>query len=247
VSVYSLDGVYRLLDRLEYSDLMLRPQHEEADVELHAIFKEAVLDQIRAIAEAHPGSEVLVWHQHEARFGPQGSITRVWARRGSWPRRARQDGRNSLYLLTAVYDAVGAAAGLIAPELTTAVANLFLERYSQQVSPGVHAVLLWDESGYHVGKELVVPANVSLIGLLPHAPELNPVKNLWDDLRAHNWSHGVYPDDDASLEVATETWRSVCMDPLKVRSIGAAPCLERHMKSSDPSEPVRHLLPRSTA
>jgi transposase len=30
-----------------------------------------------------------------------------------------------------------------------------------------------------VGKDLVVPANVSLIGLLPHSPELNPVENLW--------------------------------------------------------------------
>jgi transposase len=224
---YSLDGVYKLLDRLDYRSLMPRPQHEEADAELQAIFKEVVLDQIQAIEEAHPGQEVQVWHQDEARFGPQGTITRVRARRGSRPRRVRQNGRTSLYVLTAVCAAVGAAAGLIAPELNTAVVNLFLEQFSRQLAPGVHAVLLWDNAGYHVGKDLVVPSNVSLIGLLPHSPELNPVENLWHYLRAHYWSNGIYPDYDTLLEVATETWRTVCMDPEKVRSICAAPYLER--------------------
>src|SRR3954464_10847316 len=67
---YSLDGVYKLLDRLDYSSLMPRPQHEDADPGLQAIFKEVVVDRIQAIAEAHPGEEVQVWHEDEARFGP---------------------------------------------------------------------------------------------------------------------------------------------------------------------------------
>src|SRR3954469_23429028 len=224
---YSLDGVYKLLDRLDYSSLMPRPQHEDADPELQAIFKEVVVDQIQAIAEAHPGEEVQVWHEDEARFGQQGTLTRVWARRGSRPRRVRQNGRESLYVLTAVCAAAGAAAGLIAPELNTAVVDVFLEQLSRQLSPGVHAVLLWDGAGYHVGKDLEVPSNVSLINLLPYSPELNPVENLWHSLRAHDWSNGVYPDHEALLEVATETWRTVCMDPEKIRSICAAPYLER--------------------
>jgi transposase len=223
---YSLDGVYKLLHRLDYSSLMPRPQHEEADPELQAIFREVVLDQIQAIAEAHPGEEVQVWHEDEARFGQQGTLTRVWARRGSRPRRVRQNGRESLYVLTAVCAVTGAAFGLIMPALDTAVVNLFLEEFGRQLAPGVHAVLLWDGAGYHVAKGLVVPANVSLINLLPYSPELNPVENLWHYLRAHYWSHGVYRDYDALLAVATETWRTVCMDPGKIRSICAVPYLE---------------------
>src|SRR5260370_1167656 len=175
----------------------------------------------------HPGRAPILPRAEEGRFGQQGTLTRVWARRGSRPRRVRQNGRTSLYVLTAVCAASGAAAGLIAPELNTAVVNLFLEQFARQLAPGVHAVLLWDGAGYHVGKDLVVPANVSLINLLPYSPELNPVENLWHYLRAHYWSHGVYPDYEALLEVATETWRTVCMDPEKVRSICAAPYLER--------------------
>jgi transposase len=224
---YSLDGVYKLLHRLDYSSLMPRPQHEGADPELQAIFKEVVLDQIEAIAEAHPGEEVQVWHEDEARFGQQGTIARVWARRGSRPRRVRQNGRTSLYVLTAACATVGAVAGLIAPELDTAVVNLFLGQLSRQLAPGVHAVLLWDGAGYHTSKGLVVPSNVSLINLPPYSPELNPVENLWHYLRAHHWSNGVYRDYETLLEAATESWRKVCMDPEKVRSICAAPYLER--------------------
>ena len=86
---------------------------------------------IDAIAAAHPGQEVQVWHQDEARFGQKGSLTRVWARRGSRPRRVRQEGRESLYVLTAVCAATGAAVGLVMPELDTAVVNLFLQEFSR--------------------------------------------------------------------------------------------------------------------
>jgi hypothetical protein len=65
-----------------------------------------------------------------------------------------------------------------------------------------------------------------LIHLLPYSPELNPLENLWHYLRAHHWSHGVYPDYEALVEVATETWRTVCLDPEKIRSICPAPYLE---------------------
>jgi transposase len=222
---YSQSGVYKLLHRLDYNDLMPRPQHPDSSPEAQEFFKEIVGEHIAAIAEQHPGEEVQVWHQDEARFGQQGTLTRVWARRGSRPRRRRQNGRESLYVLTATCAASGAAFGLVMPELNTAVVNQFLQEFSRQLAPGVHAVLLWDNAPYHVSGDLVVPANVSLIGLLPYSPELNPVENLWHYLRAHHWSNRVYADYEALLEAATEAWRQVCLDPEKIRSICAAPYL----------------------
>jgi transposase len=222
---YSLSGVYKLLHRLGYNDLMPRPQHPDASPEAQEFFREIVVEHIEAIATAHPDEVIQVWHQDEARFGQQGTLARVWARKGSRPRRVRQNGRESLYVLTATCAASGAAFGLIMPELDTAVVNQFLEGFSRQLAPGVRAVLLWDNAPYHVGGGLVVPGNVSLIGLLPYAPELNPVENLWHYLRAHHWSNRVYADYDALLEAATEAWRMVCLAPEKIRSICAAPYL----------------------
>jgi transposase len=222
---YTLDGVYKLLHRLGYSDLMPRPQHPDAHPEAQAFFKEIVVEQIAAIAEQHPAQRIEVWHQDEARFGQKGSLTRVWARRGSRPRRVRQDGRESLYVLTAVCAASGASVGLVMPELNTAVVNLFLQEFARSLAPGVHAVLLWDNAGYHTSGGLVVPPNVSLVGLLPYSPELNPVENLWHYLRSHHWSHRVYLDYEALRDAAAVAWRAVCLDPEKVRTICAAPYL----------------------
>jgi transposase len=223
---YTLSGVYRLLHRLGYNDLMPRPQHPDASPEAQEFFKEIVVEHIEAIAEEHPGQRVQVWHYDEARFGQQGTLTRVWARRGSRPRRRRQNGRESLYVLTATCAASGAAFGLIMPELNTAVVNRFLEEFSRHLDPGARAVLIWDNAPYHVSGDLAVPANVSPIGLLPYSPELNPVENLWHYLRSHHWSNRVYADYDALLEAAAEAWCKVCLDPGKIRSICAAPYLE---------------------
>ena len=222
---YTTDGVYKLLHRLGYSDLMPRPCHPEAAPQAQAFFKEVVVEHTAAIAERHPEAKVEVWHQDEARFGQKGSLTRVWARRGSRPRRVRQDGRESLSVLTAACAASGAAVGLVMPELNTEVVNLFLGEFSRRLAPGARGVLLWDNAGSHTSGGLVVPANVSLIGLLPYSPELNPVEDLWHYLRSHHWSHRVYLDYDELRDAATEAWRAVCLDPEKIRTVCAAPYL----------------------
>ena len=77
------------------------------------------------------------------------------------------------------------------PHLDTDVINLFLEEFSRQLDPDVHAVLIWDGAGYHTSHAVVMPANVSVLRLPPYSPELNPIENLWHYLRSHYWSCSV--------------------------------------------------------
>jgi transposase len=146
-------AMYDLLHRLNYSSLMPRPQHEQANPEVQEFFKEIVVEQIDALAAAHPDKEIRTYHQDEARFGQKGTLTRVWARKGSRPRAVRQTGYTSLYVLAAVCAATGAVSALIMPELNTAVVNLFLEQFSRELPAGVHAVLIWDGAGFHTGAQ----------------------------------------------------------------------------------------------
>jgi hypothetical protein len=131
-------------------------------------------------------------------------------------------------VLTAACVGTGAASGLISPTLNAGVIHLFLEPFSRELAAGSHAVPVRDGAGYHTGGDLVVPANVSLIQLVPYSPELNPVEDLWHYLRSHYWSLRVYRDYDALEGAAMAAWRAVCLEPGSVRSICAAPYVSDH-------------------
>jgi transposase len=215
----SPQAVYDLLRRLGYSSPMPRPQHEGSIPEVQEFFKEIVVEQIQAIAEEHPDKEVRVYFEGEARFGTQGTITRVWARRGSRPRAVRQNGRQWLYVLMAVCVATGATSALIMPGLDIEVINLFREQFSGELPAGVHAVLIWDGAGYHTGGDLVVPGNISLILLPPYSPELNPVENLWHYLRSHHWSNRPHEGYEGLQREAVRSLCAVCEDAERLKSI----------------------------
>ena len=129
----SLQAVSDLLARFGSSSLLPRPRHEDANPEVQEFFKEIVVEQIDAIAGRHPDRELRVSFEDEARFGTQGTITRVWAPKGSRPRAVRQNGREWLDVLMAVCLSTGSASALIMPELNTGVLNLFLEQFAREL------------------------------------------------------------------------------------------------------------------
>jgi transposase len=55
---------------------------------------------------------------------------------------------------------------------------MFLEQLSRVIPAGEHAVMIWDQAGFHTSASLQVPSNISLIALPPYSPELNPIENL---------------------------------------------------------------------
>jgi transposase len=212
-------AVSDLLHRLGSRDLMPRPHHDEANPEVQEFFKEIVVEPIDALAADPPEKDVRVSFQDEARFGTQGTIPRVWARKGSRPRAVRPNGRQWLDVLMAVRASTGAASALILPELNTVVVNLVLAQFSRELPAGVHAVLIWDGAGFHTGGDLVVPGNVSLIRLPPYSPELNPVEDLWHDLRSHHWSNRADEGSKDLEEEAVRSVRAVCQDVEKLKTI----------------------------
>jgi len=63
--------------------------------------------------------------------------------------------------------------GLLAPHLDTDMVNRFLEQFARELSPGVHAVMIWDRAGFHTANALRVPSNVTVIKLPPARPSNN--------------------------------------------------------------------------
>ena len=78
---------------------------------------------------------------------------------------------------------------------------------------------LLDGAGWHGGKGLVVPENISLLTLPPYAPEFNPVENVWQCLRGNKLAITVFDGYDAIVDACCVVWNFFASDPDTVTSI----------------------------
>jgi transposase len=171
------------------------------------------------------GGRVRVFFMDEARFGQQGTTTRVWARRGSRPTAVKQTRYEWVYLYAAVEPATGASVALQAPHVNTGTMNVFLEMLSETLDGRDHAVLIMDQAGWHKARALVVPDNVTVLYLPPYSPELNPVERLWAYLRSRFLSNRVFDDYQHLLNGGAEAWQQ--LTPERLRSVCACTYLIR--------------------
>ena len=149
------------------------------------------------------GTPIEVWFQDEARVGQQGTLTYVWAERGSRPRALKDLRREWAYLFGAVCAERGVGAALVLPHANTHAMTLHLAEISRQVAPGAHAVLVCDGAGagwHRTGGRLRVPDNITLLRLPPYSPELNPVETIWEYLRANKLSNSVFDTYDTIVD-----------------------------------------------
>ena len=64
-----------------------------------------------------------------------------------------------------------------------------------------------------------MPANITPILLPSRAPELNPVENIWQYMRANWLSNRVFETYDAIIDAACEAWRKLIAQPQTITSI----------------------------
>lgn len=159
----------------------------------------------------------------EARFGQQGTTTRMWAPRGSRPTAVKQTRYEWVYLYAAVEPLSGASVALQAPHVNTGTMNVFLKMLSEELGERDHAVVIMDQAGWHRAKKLAVPDNITILYLPPYSPELNPVERLWAYLRGHYLSNRVFDDYDHLLAAGADAWQKLTPD--RLRSVCACPYL----------------------
>jgi transposase len=223
----SLATVYNLLHKLSYSYLRPRPRHNLADAAKQQAFLDSLPAQLERIAQEHPDKRLRIYFQDEARFGQQGTLTNLWARTGSRPTAVRQTAYQYVWVMAAVCPETGHSEGLIAPRLNTRYINTFLGQFSETLAPEEHAVMLWDGAGFHRGKELVMPANITAIQLPAYSPEFNPVENLWHYLKSHHWSNRAYQDVEELETAVIQAWRDSVMNAALMKTVCSAKNLHR--------------------
>jgi len=163
----------------------------------------------------------------EARVGQKGRLCHRWWLRGRRPP-GRCDRRFAwAYLFAAVEPATGADVALVLPEATTATMGLFLAELAAGLPRDVHAVLVLDRAGWHVSKDLVVPANLTLVHLPPYSPELNPVERVWLHLRERFLPLRVFRDYRAIVDACCAAWNRLVAEPGRLRSLCDQPWIRK--------------------
>ena len=192
--------------------LSVRPEHPGSDPAAQQTFKKNFRD---IVADALPhqvrGKPLEIWFQDEARVGQQGTLTRKWARRGTrykWS-----------YIFGAACPEQGIAAGFVLPHVDTEAMNLHLAEIAKAVAPNSHAVLVLDGAGWHGARALRVPDNITLLPLPPQAPELNPIENVWQYLRANKLAITDFDSYAEIVDKCCEAWNFFADCPNAITSI----------------------------
>lgn len=165
--------------------------------------------------------QVEVWFQDETRIGQQGSLTRIWAIKGTRPRVVRQQQFLSTYIYGAVCPQRQVGAALIMPYANSDCMNQHLAEISKEVADGHHAVVVIDQARWHTSKKLTIPNNISLLPLPAYSPELNPQENVWQWIKDRYISNRVFTSFDEIVDAAVMAWNKFVENPALIKSIAA--------------------------
>ena len=120
--------------------------------------------------------------QDEAGFGRINKPKYCWCERGNRPSVPCHHIREYRYAYGAVEPLTGDSCFLILPYCSTVCMNVFLKELSEQY-PEDMILLCCDGAAWHKSKTLQVPDNIVLFHIPPYTPEMNPIEQIWKEIR----------------------------------------------------------------
>ena len=149
--------------------------------------------------------------QDEAIFGRIGKLYKCWAFNGFRPTVLQQKIRQYWYLYGAVDPLTGDSCFMIYSHCDTVIMNHYLQELSKQFQDD-YILLVCDNAGWHNSKSLVIPDNIELIYIPPYTPEMNPIEQVWDEIREKNFANKFF----SSLEQMVDSLCDAIQSLLKV-------------------------------
>jgi hypothetical protein len=107
---------------------------------------------------------------------------------------------------------------LILPSADTEMRGLFLSHVSSTYA-NYFVVMQVDQAGWHLTNELTIPENIRLIAQPAYSPELNPVEQVWEELREKQLSNLALPSLDEVIAKVCEGLNQLEDDPERLRSL----------------------------
>lgn len=130
--------------------------------------------------------------QDEAGFGRINKPKYCWCEKGIRPSVPCHHIREYRYVYGAVEPLTGESCFLILPQCNTVCMNLFLKQLSGQYADDM-ILLCCDGATWHKSKGLEVPENIVLFFIPPYTPEMNPIEQIWKEIRKLGFRNEVFP------------------------------------------------------
>ncbi len=146
-----------------------------------------------------PKRNVRLMFEDEAGFGRINKPKRCWCPKGFRPSVPCHHIREYRYAFGAVEPLTGENFFLAMPNCDTKCTNTFLAELAKQY-PKDTILLVCDGAAWHRSKTLVCPDNILLLSIPPYTPEMNPIEQIWKQLRSMGFRNEIFKTLDSVVD-----------------------------------------------
>lgn len=122
--------------------------------------------------------------------------------------------REYRYVYGAVEPINGEGCFLIMPYCNTNCMNVFLNHLSMAYPDDI-IILVCDGAAWHKAKALFVPDNIRLVFIPPYTPEMNPIEQIWKEIRKRGFKNEVFKSLVSVVDRLCATINSISCNVIK--------------------------------
>ena len=159
-------------------------------------------------------NKVRLMYQDEAGFGRISKMSSCWAPQGIRPSIPSHYMREYRYCYGAVDAQTGDSFFLIAGGCNTEWTNEFLRQVSQAY-PDDYILLVMDNAIWHKSSTLEIPSNIELAFIPPYTPEMNPIEQVWKEIRKRGFKNKAFQTLEAVIDKLQEVIQGLEKSVLK--------------------------------
>lgn len=152
--------------------------------------------------------------QDEAGFGRINKPKYCWCNMEIRPSVPCHHIREYRYVYGAVEPLTGESCFLVMPYCNTDCMNVFLEELSKTY-PKDKIILVCDGAVWHKSESLVIPENIKLIFIPPYTTEMNPIEQIWKEIRKRGFKNEVFQTLEKVVDRLCITIDSLSNDTIK--------------------------------
>ena len=161
----------------------------------------------------HKDSTIRLMFQDEAGFGRINKPKYCWCSKKTRPSVPCHHIREYRYVFGAVEPITGDSYFLIMPYCDSICTNAFLAELSEAFPDDI-ILLCCDGAPWHITDKLVIPDNIELFFIPPYTPEMNPIEQIWKELRK-GFRNEVFSSLEAVIDRLCDTICNLSAETIK--------------------------------